>query len=281
MYWKIKATAFRALDVVPGGAAAHYLLQRHVTRTWPRRAVTLDSLWGIAKRVITDYERIAGRKPTSVLEIGAGRDLAVPLALRMMGVTSVIASDVTRLARLDLVRHAAAHMARKAGIEPPQVASWEDLARFGISYRAPHHVAAPDGPVDCTCSNEVLEHVPTAAMAPLLTGLKAATKPDGVTTHSIDYSDHYARSDKNVSRFNFLTFSDEDWAKYNTGMQHVNRLRHSDYVRMFRDAGFSILEETPVPGEPLKEVSDNLAPQFLRYAPADLFALKGKIVASA
>ena len=65
----------------------------------------------------------------------------------------------------------------------------------------------------------------------------------------------------------------------NSGRQYVNRLRHSDYVRMFREAGFPILEESSVPGEPTAEIMNNVAPQFRKYQPADLFALKGRIIA--
>src|SRR6186997_1582618 len=101
MDWRLKALAFRVLDL-PGGARAHYFLQRHVTRNWPRPAVTLDSLQGIARRVVEDHARHAGGTPASVLEIGAGRDLAVPLALRRLGVAKVTTCDVQRLAKLDL-----------------------------------------------------------------------------------------------------------------------------------------------------------------------------------
>jgi hypothetical protein len=48
---------------------------------------------------------------------------------------------------------------------------------------------------------------------------------------------------------------------------------------MVREAGFTILEESSVPGEPSAEVVDNVAPRFRQYEPADLFALNGRIVA--
>jgi hypothetical protein len=111
----------------------------------------------------------------------------------------------------------------------------------------------------------------------LLAGLRAVTA--GITTHSIDYSDHYARSDGNLSRFNFLKYDDAQWRPFNSGWQYVNRLRHSDYVRLFREAGFAILEESSVPGEPSAEIVDNVAPRFRQYEPTDLFALRGRIVA--
>jgi len=46
MDWRLKALAFRVLEL-PGGEQAHYFLQRHVTRTWPRPAANLVSLQNI------------------------------------------------------------------------------------------------------------------------------------------------------------------------------------------------------------------------------------------
>jgi hypothetical protein len=71
MDWRLKALAFRVLDL-PGGTYAHYFLQRHVTRNWPRPAKTLDALQNIARRVVEDYARHVGGTPSSALEIGAG-----------------------------------------------------------------------------------------------------------------------------------------------------------------------------------------------------------------
>jgi hypothetical protein len=271
MDWRLKALAFRALEL-PGGAQAHYFLQRHVTRNWPRRSKTLDALAGIAKRVVEDYARHVGGAPKSVLEVGAGRDLAVPLALRLLGVRSVITCDVERLGKLDLIQHAADRIL----FGQVRLSGWEDLERFGIKYLAPHYVSPADEPVECSCSNEVLEHVPADQLAVLLKGLRAVTK--GITTHSIDYSDHYARSDKSVSRLNFLRYSDKEWRPFNSGKQYVNRLRHSDYVRMFKEAGFTILEESSVAGEPPPGLK--IADQFKEYDPPDLFAIKGRIVSA-
>jgi hypothetical protein len=104
MDWRLKALAFRVLEV-PGGAQLHYS-PRHPQLAASR--AQLDSLDGVAQRVVDDAARHGGAVPSTVLEVGAGRDLAVPLALRQLGVARVIASDVERLARLDLVQHAAA-----------------------------------------------------------------------------------------------------------------------------------------------------------------------------
>jgi hypothetical protein len=270
MDWRLKALAFRALDL-PGGEHLHFWAQRYLLRSWPRPEKRLRSFPPRARGIIDDYVRHAGERPRAVLELGAGRDLALPLCLRDLGVETVIASDIERLAKLDLVRDAAARLLS----EPPDIRGWDDVERYGIHYLAPHRVNGADPQVDCSCSNEVLEHVPAEQLPDLLKEIRRVTR--GITIHSIDYSDHYARSDPSISRLNFLRYSDEEWARFNGRRHHVNRLRHSDYLRLFREAGFTILEESTLPGE---DAPKQIADRFRCYDPAELCAIKGRIVAS-
>jgi methyltransferase family protein len=273
MNWQLKALAFRALEF-PGGGAVHYLLQRYATKTWPRPAKTLDALVGSAKRVLEEYEAHVGGAPASALEVGAGRDLAVPLAFRRFGVPRVLSIDTSRLSKLDLVRHAARHILA----EPYEPKSWGDLESFGIYYHAPSEVDDRLRPVDCSCSNEVLEHVPADQLPTLLSNLRKLTR--GLTVHSIDYSDHYARGDGGLSRLHFLLYSDEQWKKYNPPRHHVNRLRHSDYLRLFRQAGFEIVKETKVLADDFPSwIEVNRAEKFKGYERDDLMAIRGLIVA--
>jgi hypothetical protein len=269
MDWRLKALAFHALDV-PGGAAVHHFLQRYVTRTWPRPSARLDSTIAIAQRAIELYTKHAGTTPASVIEIGAGRDLAVPLALRKQGVAEVTSIDLDRLASLDLIAHAARHILGSDDIAK----SWNEIEQFGIHYRAPCSTV-PDAIADCTCSNEVLEHVPVDQLPSLLQGLRKATRY--LTIHSIDYSDHYARSDSNLSRFNFLRYSDAQWSRYNSRFQFVNRLRHSDYLSLFLEAGFTIVEASTTPG--IVPGALDIDARFAPYTCDDLFTLNGVIVA--
>jgi hypothetical protein len=268
MDWRLKAIGFRLLDL-PSGDAVHFWLQRYVTKAWPRPDKRLFSFPEKADALIGDCISHLGRQPETVLEIGSGRDLSMPLALRRAGVHRVVSSDIKRLARIDLINHAATRLLE----EPKTFDNFYDLDQFGISYRAPHYVSPNDCPVDCSCSNEVLEHVPASQLPILLDALRKVTR--GLTVHNIDYSDHYARSDGSISRMNFLRYSSKQWRKFNSGKQYVNRLRHSDYVRLFKEAGFEIVDESVMRGEPI----DGIAEEFRRYEPGDLFAMKGRIVA--
>lgn len=272
MNWRLKALAFKILEL-PGGEAVHHLLQRRVTRTWPRPRHVIEGLVRKAERVVEDCVRSGIGLPDSVMEVGAGRDLTVPLALRRLGVRRVIASDISRLARIDLINHAASVVWG----ETIHFRDWNDVSRFGIDYRAPHFPREYDAKVSCTCSNEVLEHVPVTDLKELLAAIHGVTT--GITTHSIDYSDHYANADPSISRLNFLRFTDAEWRPFNSRFQYVNRLRHCDYVRMFREAGFRVTETRVSRGEVSKELALAIAPQFKAYGDEDLFSEGAFIVA--
>jgi len=282
MHWKFKAAAFKLLDHVPGGAAMHFQLQRHVTRNWPRRHEHLVAYIDIARLALRDFAAFSDVDPADArfVEIGAGRDLATPLVMRLLGAGPITAVDIARLARLDLVNHAAATLAAELGKPRPHFDSWEALKEFGIDYRAPHDIAAnPEiGPFDAFLSNEVLEHIPAAALADVFAASRAFLKPGGLSIHSIDYSDHFAR-DSGVSRYNFLTYDEAGWRPYNSGFQYVNRLRHSEYIALHERNGLEILQTAPYGEQIPDEIVRNLAPQFQRFEREDLAIMRSRIVA--
>lgn len=201
-----------------------------------------------------------------------------------MGVGRVVAIDIHRLAKLDLVASAARHMAAKAGVEPPQLGSWDDLETFGISYRAPatlESAGLPPHGADCICSNEVLEHIEPSEMAAIAKASRQVLKPGGICVHAIDYSDHFARGDPRIDRFNFLTFDDEMWQRHFSRLNYLNQFRHSDYKALFEDQGFAILSERVTPGTPTTTERARIAPRFQRYSDTELFAINGRIVLGA
>lgn len=281
MHWKTKARIFRFLSALPLGAQLHYLLQRHVTREWPRRPGHLDELLVAATRLLADAKARADVEHSHFVEIGAGRDMAVAVALRLMGVRRITCIDVDRLARVDLVGHAARHMAARLGVPAPSLQSWEDIQGFGIDYVAPAGLASvrlPDASVDCFYSVDTLEHIPRPALETILVEVRRILKPAGLTINFIDYGDHYARGDPAL-QFNFLTFSDEAWEPYNSKFQYVNRLRHSEFLALFARAGLHASTVEPHVEAPQAEVVRRLDPRFRRFSMEDLFTLRAKIVA--
>lgn len=280
MHWKTKSAAFRALSVAPFGASIHYALQRHVTREWPRSLTVLDELI-VAAREILESARIGTELGSArYLEIGAGRDLAVAVALRMLGVGSVTTIDIDRLGRIDLVNHSASYMARQLGVAEPRFRDFDDLRAFGVNYLAPKRITeiAEGEKFDCFYSVDTLEHIPEPALREILAAARQRLAPDGTTVHLIDYSDHYARGGGS-SRLNFLSFSDEDWQPHNSRFMYLNRLRHSEFLKLFENSGFGSIEAYPFQLSREEVQALELDARFRAMSFEDIATLRARVIA--
>jgi SAM-dependent methyltransferase len=171
-------------------------------------------------------------------------------------------------------------MARRLQLSPPTVRTWADLEAFGISYVAPKMMEEANLPresFDMFYSVDTLEHIPPDDLALTLSTARRLLRPDGVSVHIVDYSDHYARG-SDVSRFNFLTFDDAAWEPFNTRMHYVNRLRHSQMLTLFETARWVVRAE-PESVEPQPEIVARLAMRFGGMKLEDLFTIRALLVA--
>ena len=282
MDWKKKAKIFKVLSKIPMGGKIHFLLQRTVTKEWPRRAEALEQLFVAAQRLIEETDGRLDLRHSQFIEIGAGRDLAVATALCLMGVNKVTCIDITRLAKPYLVAHAARYMASKLGESCPKLETWDDIEAFGIRYIAPADMvslALPTKSIDCFYSVDTLEHIPRPDLEKIIVDVERILKPNGLAINFIDYSDHFARGVE-LSRFNFLTFSDEQWMPFNSKFQYVNRMRHSEYLEMFHKAGLRPFDIVADVEDPEPDIVENLSTEFKRFSTEDLFTIRAKIIAS-
>jgi hypothetical protein len=281
----------KIVEALPGGDRLYYNAQRHVLRSLPRRIGSadeirhqlghVDALVRFATRPLDELE---------VFEFGAGWDLLNPLVLWSAGVNSQIVIDRQPLMRPELVNIVAADLAR---LEHPllvrrpskRVEDAEDLRQFyGIAYLAPldtTHTGFPAECVDAVTSTSVLEHVPADQITRIYPELRRILRPDGVVSLAIDYSDHYCHTDPTIGAYNFLRFSSNEWARYNTRTLYQNRLRHHQHVALLTGAGFDIhVDDAHAPESIGQLISDvPLAPEFASMSLSDVGASFGTIVA--
>lgn len=93
----------------------------------------------------------------------------------------------------------------------------------------------PDGSVDFLWSNAVLEHVRLSEFLDTLKELRRMMRPGGVCSHRIDLRDHLGYA------LNNLRFSEDLWESnfFARSGFYTNRIRHSEMLDLFREAGFS------------------------------------------
>jgi SAM-dependent methyltransferase len=220
-----------------------YFAQKHVSGRSAAPIAQISPSWKFHERVIREHD------VRSVLEFGAGKNLAQNVYLSRLGIRQTVV-DLNPMADFDLINRAIKDVVA-LGVDIPDVtvSEIEDLQKnFSIEYIAPLDLAdsgLPGGSFDACISTNTLEHVPIETIRRVLRELKRLLKPGGLISAQIDYSDHYAHTDRNITRVNFLRFSERDWAKYNHRNHYQNRLRHGHYTQLARDGGYRVIHDEP------------------------------------
>ncbi len=264
MKWTTKAFIQRSLERMPNGATIYSLGQRYVGGL---RHYQIDEkidqglcmLKALTKAGHDLHDRIA-------VEAGSGWVPIVSMLFWLHGLKSCHTYDITALLKESLVVESARQfvtlyedpVARRSAtpihLHEDRLASLralvsrkadadEILRLCQISYHAPVDTAVTshaDGSMDLFFSKAVLEHVPLPEIRRLFKEAFRLLQPDGLMLHLIDLSDHFAHADSSISAINFLTFSEEEFAKYNTCFCYQNRLRVSSYRKLIEESGFEV-----------------------------------------
>lgn len=282
MRWQRKAFLQQAFSRMPGGEWLYYLMQRHVTRSLPPSEKKTREIIEIEAQHVDAWQQYGNRPLADAVfyQFGAGWTMAGPLTFFGLGVNHQILFDIRRLIRPWLINCTIETLQRPPCAErlnrriehfvPSQ--SLATLAvlrhRYGIDYHAPADARAtglPDASVDCITSTNTLEHIPRADIAAILAECRRILRPGGVMSFQVDYQDHYSYFDRSISVYNFLQFSDSDWDRFNPSLHYQNRMRHPDYVALYREAGFEPLLDQPRPGSAADEDFLQTLPLHDRY----------------
>ena len=127
-----------------------------------------------------------------------------------------------------------------------KIKNLKDLEHYGIYYIAPYDatkIHLSDKSIDACISTNTLEHIPKFDIILIFSELYKKLKDEGIVSLIIDYSDHYAHTDNNISLLNFLKFSNHQWKRYNHKIHFQNRLRHYEYIDIFEKIGFRTIKE--------------------------------------
>jgi SAM-dependent methyltransferase len=283
MDWRLKCLTFHVLGAFPGGARIHRALQRHVTGRYLLN-IPSGSL-GVHRNHVANYQRLghAGR----ALEFGAGPHLLTALMLSAAGAREIFAIDIERLATPERVNHVIRRL-RELQVTGDwiEVRNLDDdlLQKYRIRYLAPgdaRSTGLEDGSIDFFYSTSTLEHISEPDIAAILRECARVASPQALMSFAIGYWDHYSRFDRSISRSNFYRYSDRQWAKYNPPHHFQNRLRHSDFERLFADLGLRVISARRQDRGDSREIDGlRLADRFRRYSRDDLLTHNGHFLLS-
>ncbi len=272
---------------MPGSAGLNYFFQKHITRNLP---VSDELFEAKIEDVLIHFKHFKQLNPNipaheiAAYEFGAGWDMIGPITYFNLGIDQQKLIDLKSHLRFDLIHDALQRFPKIAGklnldyraTEFGGVFSQNDLAGFGLQYSAPMDASCTeftDQSFDLITSTNTFEHIPVEQIPGILKECKRLLKPNGVMCFRIDYQDHYAYFDPSISVYNFMQFSEIDWRPYNHSVQFQNRLRHSEYLQFFRNAGLNVAIEKkyrPTKEDQLVLMNMDLARHFQRFDESDL-----------
>jgi SAM-dependent methyltransferase len=304
--WLMKSSVHRVISWLPRSHYWNALLQQHVSRAFDIQLPQVEGKLAECHRFLNALNAQGGlRNGFVALELGTGWHPVFPIGLYLCGAKSVQTIDIDPMLsservhraielilqsaqRGELVRllpfhqpdrlKALAALLPLASVERPAAV----LARMGIEVVVAdaQTVRLPDASVDFLTSCVVLEYIPEPVLARMLAEFHRVMRPGAVMAHRIDMADQFSFFDHTITRFNFLKFTARQWAFLKSPLIPLNRLRLSDYTRLFTRAGFVIRESVATLGqaEELRQV--RLAPEFKHYDEADLLVLDAYIVST-
>lgn len=224
----------------------------------------------------------------TVLEIGTGWVPTIPYIFHSVGAKKLVLTDVeplmdeaTRRQARDFVESQAEDIALATGIEQSEILA--NLRRpLDFDYLCPFDFEqVKKQSADIICSRTVLEHISPKILADMIPQMTNALKPAGLMFHIVDNSDHFEHKDKSISRLNFLRYSKFVWLLTHINKQeYQNRLRHSDYAKLFDVDGLeSVLFEGIIDEKSLIALASmNTHQDFNSYTDEDKAALTSLIL---
>lgn len=285
MNWKIKAVIQNTIAKLP--TQLSYNLYYYIQR----------KLGGLKNLNLTDHFIAAvktwqlieeqGKNPIgkNFFEVGTGRAPLLPIAYYLMGANQTITVDLNPYIKKEIVFEYLQYLKQHQNdiiqifgqrlnqdrfkkllqfIDGHKFSLHDLLSLCSIQYWAPSDAGRTqiaDLSIDFHTSNNVFEHIDEVNLKRILTEGIRILKSNSLFVHYIDYSDHFSHSDSSISAINFLQYNDTEWSRYaDNRYMYMNRLRHDDFVRLFKDQSLQILKEEPIVDQRSVEIlkSDSL-----------------------
>lgn len=277
--WRSKVLVQFALAHLPGGEAINHRLQVWQGARSGRPSVPQE--W-VAQRQ-PGIDRLASfmdLQGAEVVEVGTGWDGLTTMMLSKAGAGIIHSYDHVAHLRHDLVLAAADAI----GLAVPRDSLENVLAGAGVRYTAPGDAARtglPGASVDLFYSYAVLEHVPPADIAALVTEARRVLKPGGIWYSMIGLHDHYLPFGA-PSAVNFLRYPDWAWnLLVQNPISYHNRMRERDFVEILRAAGGALLsvDNFTDPADIERCRNMRLAKRFRGYTPEQLAVTRTELIA--
>lgn len=286
--WKQKAIIQKVISYLPFSHKINFIFQKYVTKGVDLSDEYFYDRLGHARDHIKSFEKYSSKKiPTTCLEIGTGWYPIVPVGFFLAGVDKIYSVDISLLTSKERLQTTLQKFVKsnKSGqlisyihflpdrfdIITKLLADYdkfsldEMLQKLNITYLIEDatKLSLPDNSIDLVNSNNTFEHIYPDKLIPILKEFRRVVKKqDGVMSHFIDMSDHFAHFDKSINIYNFLQFSDKQWKWIDNTIQPQSRIRIYDYKQIYSDLKIPITDESFREGNLIELKTISLSDKF-------------------
>jgi len=293
--WWVKSMAQASLACMPYGESLNHQLQKW--NGYRRRLpwAVGNNVRHLGNLVMTARKFGLSMEGASVVEVGTGWTPTLPVGASLLGaevhtydhLPHLRAANLKSLLEMypDFLTQLSDHVGVDLGLLQARIANLRHAERVpmrdwlgeaGIHYCAPGDAAQTGlgaNSVDLYFSIAVFEHISENDVRRMVREAQRILKPGGLTYHHIGLHDHLAETDAAATKINFLKFADWTWRILGQNrIQFHNRLRRSEFIKIFQEENFEILEcESEVDEASLRALSKmRVSKKYQRFDREDL-----------
>jgi|TARA_B110000240_G_scaffold6381_1_gene7063 SAM-dependent methyltransferase len=286
--WIQKAIVQKTISYLPASQKINYFFQKYITKGIYLKDIYFYDRLNHARAHIKSYQEYSNNNmPNISLEIGSGWYPVVPISFFLAGTNKIYCVDVTFLTSKKRIKttlnkfiecHELGKLKDYIKIIPERfqiietiLDNFEDysldqiLKSLKLKYliEDARNLTLKSNSIDFINSNNTFEHIYPDILIPILKDFKRVIRKDGVMSHFIDMSDHFAHFDKSINIYNFLKFSDTKWKWIDNSIQPQSRIRIYDYKNIYSDLKIPISRESYRKGNIKELESISLAKNYL------------------
>ena len=239
----LKTIFLKIADVLPEniGYMLYHAIQKRLTGSVQSKIDANEKTYLKAIDILTNFEGVANK---NILEIGSGWMPIMPYFFKQLG-------EAGNSYTYDINEHYDNVYIDELNSIFENNYGLTDKNSFKGKYNFPEFVKYfPNSNVitselangiDIIFSRFVLEHVTPSDLKAMHERFYNQYDENTMILHFISPSDHRAYSDKSISHYDFLQYSQKEWDNIQTKFDYHNRLRLPQYLDVFSKAGFEII----------------------------------------
>lgn len=271
--WVLKAIIQKVISFLPASHKINYWFQKYITKGVQLSDAYFEDKLRHAQDHLRFYKQYGQAQNFKSLELGTGWYPVVPICMYLAGANKAVSIDLSPLLneaafkatieKFKVWLRAGKLEGFEAYFDPKRVEALlalelrdsnfkELMGALNFEYRVgdARHLSEVDQSYDLIHSNNVFEHIYPEVLKDILVEFKRVLKKDGLMSHFIDMSDHFAHLDDSINIYNFLRFSEKAWQRIDNSVQPQNRWRLADYRDLYQQLDLEIIHEEARPGKP-------------------------------